>query len=285
MPEVEKSKLPAFVKDGTVRTIPIEDIGVVILDNKEITITQNALSQLLDNNAAVITCDDKRMPVGLLMPLESNTIQSERFSCQISASIPLKKNLWQQTVQSKILNQAASLKTVLGSEQNNMIAWSKLVKSGDSGNLESRAAAYYWNNYFPEIKGFTRSRDGMAPNVLLNYGYALLRAVIARSLTSSGLLPTLGIHHKNKYNAYCLADDIMEPYRPYVDILVRRVIEKYGICENLSHEIKAELLGIVTEDVVINSENSPLQVAASITSASLFKCFSGESKKIIYPVL
>jgi CRISPR-associated protein Cas1 len=283
MPEVEKSNLPNFVKDNAVRTIPIEDIGIVILDNKQITISQNLISQLLNNNAAIITCDDSKMPVGLLLPLEGNSIQSERFRDQIESSLPLKKQLWQQTVQAKIMHQEVVLKSVLQEEQNNMIIWANSVRSGDPDNYEARAAAYYWSNLFPTIPNFTRNRNGVPPNNLLNYGYALLRAIIARALVGSGMLPTLGIHHRNRYNAYCLADDIMEPYRPFVDKKILEIISKSKDYTLITHEIKVELLKLATEDVIINGQKSPLQVAATITTASLYKCFSGELKKIVYP--
>lgn len=283
MPEVEKSNLPNFVKNNAVKTIPIEDIGIVILDNKQITISQNLISQLLNNNAAIITCDNSKMPVGLLLPLEGNSIQSERFRDQIESSLPLKKQLWQQTVQAKIMHQAVVLKSVLQDEQKNMIIWANAVRSGDPDNYEARAAAYYWSNLFPTIPNFTRNRNGVPPNNLLNYGYALIRAIIARALVGSGMLPTLGIHHRNRYNAYCLADDIMEPYRPFVDKKVLEIISKTKDCTLVTHEIKVELLKLATEDVIINGQKSPLQVAATITTASLCKCFSGELKKVVYP--
>lgn len=220
LPEVVKNNtLPEHFKQESEVTKPIEDIGVVILDNKQITITTGLLEALLENNTAVITCDEKSMPTGLMLPLYGNTTQSERFRHQIEASLPLKKQLWQQTIKAKIENQAATLKRCTGKEVQCMKVWASDVKSGDSENLEARAAAYYWKNLFP-IENFTRERNGIPPNNLLNYGYAILRAVVARNLVASGLLPTFGIHHHNRYNAYCLADDIMEPYRPFVDELV-----------------------------------------------------------------
>ena len=218
--------LPPDNTATTIKTIPIEDVGVVILDHRQITVTSSVLSTLLDNNVAVITCDDKSMPTGLLLPLHANTLQSERFQDQLEASLPLRKQLWQQTVEAKIRNQAAVLKITTGEDARNMLAWAGSVKSGDSENLEARAAAFYWRNVFPELEDFNRDRYGAAPNNLLNYGYAILRAVIARSLVGSGLLPTMGIHHHNRYNAYCLADDIMEPYRPYVDEIVIGIINE-----------------------------------------------------------
>lgn len=285
LPEVEKNDLPESFKRSATTTIPIEDIGVVVLDNRQITITQGVLESLLENNCAVITCDSSHLPVGLLLPLCGNTTQNERFRSQLDASLPLRKQLWQQTVQCKIHNQAAVLKQTRDAVVKNMLAWETEVKSGDSENLEGRAAAYYWKNMFPAVEGFTRDRDGVPPNNLLNYGYAILRAVVARSLVGSGLLPTLGIHHHNKYNAYCLADDIMEPYRPYVDKLVVDIVGKFGYPEELTTDLKRELLVIPTLDVVISGQRSPLMVAVAQTTASLYKCFSGEIRKIAYPVI
>jgi len=283
-PEVEKNDtLPEGFKAESVHTIPIEDIGVMVIDNKQITFTSGLMEALLDNNCAVITCDSSRMPVGLQLPLSGNTVQSERFRNQIDASVPLKKQLWQQTIQAKITNQAYVLDTMRGEVVKNMLKWAGDVKSGDSDNLEGRAAAYYWKNMFPEIEGFTRGREGVPPNNLLNYGYAILRAVIARALVGSGLLPTLGIHHHNRYNAYCLADDIMEPYRPFVDKLVLEIIDSKIDITELSKEIKAKLLQIPVLDVIINGERSPLMIAAGQTTASLAKCYLGESRKMVYP--
>ncbi|MDR0763300.1 MAG: type II CRISPR-associated endonuclease Cas1 [Bacteroidales bacterium] len=286
MPAVEKNDmLPDTFKKEAERTIPIEDIGVVILDNGQITITHGLLEALLENNCAIITCNSNRMPAGLMLPLESNTVQSERFTAQIEASLPLRKQLWQQTIQQKILNQATVLSSVRDVETGNMRAWAERVKSGDSENMEARAAAYYWKNMFPSIEGFTRERDGVPPNNLLNYGYAILRAVIARALAGSGLLPAFGIHHHNRYNAYCLADDIMEPYRPYVDKIVCEVVAHSINIAELTKDLKQQLLQIPVVDVVIGERKSPLMVAASQTTASLARCFLGEARKITYPVL
>lgn len=283
LPEVEKSDVPEMIKKDALTTIPIEDIGVVILDHKQITVTQGLLEKLLENNCAVITCDDKRMPFGLFLPICGNTTQSERFKYQIEASLPLKKQLWQQTVIAKIENQATVLSRFCDVPVSNMKVWAGDVKSGDSDNLEARAAAYYWKNLFTDIADFTRDREGVPPNNLLNYGYAVLRAVIARALVASGLLPTLGIFHRNKYNAYCLADDIMEPYRPFVDKLVLDIIHSTSDYSELTQEIKTKLLSIPVLDVVINNRRSPLMIAAGLTTSSLQKCYSGEGRKVIYP--
>lgn len=286
LPEVVKnSTLPDSFKEAVIKRIPIEDIGVVVLDNKQITITQGAISALLDNNVAVITCDDYRMPSGLMLPLSGNTTQSERFRHQIDASLPLKKQLWQQTIQTKILNQSSVLYSQRGLVCGNMEAWAKQVKSGDTDNLEGRAAAFYWQSLFGHIKDFRRDREGVPPNNLLNYGYAILRAVVARSLVGSGLLPTLGIHHHNRYNAYCLADDIMEPYRPFVDKIVAQIVNDGYDISVITKESKSKLLNIPIIDVVINGRRSPLMIAVGMTTASLYKCFSGEIRKIAYPIM
>lgn len=268
-------------EDKPSRQIPIEDIGVVILDNPQITLSQQLLNRLLSNNAAVVCCDHKHMPRGLWLNLEGHTLQSARHKSQIEASLPLKKQLWQQTVRSKIENQAAVLRN-RNIEEKNMRYWASEVKSGDTENHEGRAAAYYWKNVFGN-PDFIRDRSGLPPNQLLNYGYAILRACVARALVGSGLFPSYGIHHRNQYNAYCLADDIMEPYRPYVDLTVLTIIEKYGVCEGLPTDLKKELLLIPSQDVYLNGEQSPLMLAVQRTSASLAKCLEGEQRKLVYP--
>jgi len=272
-------------RQETTRTVPVEDIGVVVLEDRQITITNVALDALLQNNCAVIICDERHMPSGMLLPLEGNTIQSERFANQIEASLPLKKQLWQQTVQAKIRNQASVLKRLSGVEVGCMLVWANDVRSGDSDNLEGRAAAYYWKNIFPQLPGFTRDREGEIPNSLLNYGYAIVRAVVARALVASGLLPTLGIHHHNRYNAYCLADDIMEPYRPYVDELVIKIMQSGADYGELTTDLKRQLLGLPLTEVMIGGQRSPLMVAASQTTSSLCKCFAGELRKVVYPTM
>ena len=284
LPGVEKAEsLPDMMKAQAEVTKPIEDLGVVVLDNKQVTITSGLLDALLENNCAVITCDSKSMPIGLMLPLYGNTTQNERFRQQLDASLPLKKQLWQQTIQMKINNQASVLKNCVDEEVRCMHVWASDVRSGDPDNLEARAAAYYWKSLFADIEGFTREREGISPNNLLNYGYAILRAVVARGLVTSGLLPTLGIHHHNRYNAYCLADDIMEPYRPYVDELVFNLVQINGKVLELTKAIKAKLLEIPTLEVKIGGKRSPLMVAVGQTTASLYKCFSGEIRRISYP--
>ncbi len=291
LPEVEKNKnLPASFKNDATVTRPVEDIGVVVLDNRQITLTQGLLEALLENNCAVVTCDGRSLPVGLMLPLYGNTTQNERFRYQLDASLPLKKQLWQQTIKRKIENQATVLAECTSVETTCMRKWAADVRSGDPDNLEGRAAAYYWKHLFsalPHVANFTRDREGEPPNMLLNYGYAILRAVVARALVSSGMLPTLGIHHHNRYNAYCLADDIMEPYRPYVDRLVFQMVKSLpaALPQELTKEQKAQLLTVPVLDVQVGNRKSPLMVAATQTTASLYRCFAGELRHIAYPEL
>lgn len=274
--------LPDKDKDNK-HTIPIEDVGVIVIDNPQITITHALLDQLVANNCAVISCNKNHMPSALFMPLDGNSTQSERFNQQINASIPLKKQLWQQTIQAKIRNQAAILRIFRNDNAKNMLKWASEVRSGDSENVEARAAVYYWKNLFPTVPNFIRGQEEDPPNNLLNYGYSILRAIIARALVSTGLLPTFGIHHHNRYNAYCLADDIMEPFRPYVDKIIIQIVDSGTEFHILNTEIKRILLSIPTTEVTIEGKRSPLMIAASTTATSLYKCFSNQSRKIIYP--
>lgn len=276
-------------KDKQQSSVPIEDIGVVILDAPQMTISRALMAKFLANNAAVVICDEKHMPKGLLLNLSQNTTQQEHFRNQINASESLKKNLWQQTVKQKIKNQALVLKS-LGQSAEELIYLAENVKSGDTENKEGRAAAYFWKNIFQDIiEKFHRHRFGNEPNNLLNYGYAVLRATIAREIVGAGLLPTLGIHHRNKYNSYALADDLMEPYRQYVDWIVRDIVEKYYDMQwidegfNLNPQIKKELLKILYVDVDIEDKTHPLMIAARHTATSVKECFAKKKRKISYP--
>jgi CRISPR-associated protein Cas1 len=262
-------------------TRSIEDIGVVILDHSQITISHNAIKALQDNKVAIISCDDRHMPQGLMLPIEGHTEQSERFRNHLAASVPLKKNLWQQTVVAKISNQMKVLDR-LGKPTKRLEVLVKRVQSGDPSNVEAQAAAYYWPTL---IDGFIRDRYGEPPNNLLNYGYAILRAMVARALVSSGLILTLGIHHKNKYNAYCLADDVMEPFRPFVDLLVYNMFINKGLESFLLKESKRHLLSLGQVDALFGKQKRPLLVGLSHTTASLYKCFAGQKRKIVFPLM
>ena len=268
--------------NSTLGTIPIEDIGVVVLDNPQITITHALLASLIERNAAIISCDEKHMPAGLMLPLDGNSIQAERFREQIEATEPLKKNLWAQTIKAKIANQSKVLK-MAGTENKRLEALLPQVQSGDPDNIEGRAASIYWKMLFEDIP-FVRDRYGTMPNAHLNYGYAVLRAIVARSLVASGLLPTFGIHHINRYNAYCLADDIMEPYRPFCDWMVFNMLKRNEILDDdLTKDHKAKLLTLASVDIEIDKKKSALMVGTSRTTSSLAECFSGVRRKIVYP--
>lgn len=272
-----------FPEEGKVEaTVPIEDLGYIVLEDPQITITNGLLTKLVQNKTAVITCDRQHLPCSFLQPLVGHSEQTERIRHQLNASVPLKKNLWQQTIGVKIENQATHLAST-GKNALKLKRWAGEVKSGDNENHEAIAAAYYFQNLFEELEGFSRNQKGVPPNNLLNYGYAILRAVAARALVSSGMLPSVGIFHSNKYNAFCLADDVMEPYRPFVDALVFGMIRSGEDFEELNTDLKASLLTIPAMDVLIDGKKSPLMVAMSRTTNSLYECFLGSGRKILYP--
>jgi CRISPR-associated protein Cas1 len=261
-------------------TIPIEDIALLMLDHYQITISNQLLIKLQGNNVAVISCDEHHLPFGLMLPMVGHSEYSERIKHQLSASEPLKKQLWKQTVEHKIANQEALL-TLYNKASEPLAEYKLTVKSGDTTNREGVAAQYYWKHLF---ENFSRQRYGEDPNNLLNFGYAVLRSIVARALISSGLLPVLGIFHRNKYNPYCLADDVMEPYRPFVDKLVYNyVIDNYNF--ELNKDAKSHILTIATQDVFIEGVVRPLFIAVTTTTSSLYKCFTGELRQIKYPKL
>jgi CRISPR-associated protein Cas1 len=214
--------------------------------------------------------------------LDGNTLQSATFRAQVEAPLPLKKQLWQQTISAKIRNQAKLL-DIRNLPSKYLFQLAGQVRSGDPQNMEATAASYYWRHFLGQEGSFYRDRFGDPPNNLLNYGYAILRAMVARSLVGSGLMPTLGIFHRNQYNAYCLADDIMEPYRPFVDNIVWTIAMESEDYMFLDKDIKRRILEIATMDVRQGKQITPLQQAISRTTASLNACFSGKSKKILYP--
>jgi CRISP-associated protein Cas1 len=263
-------------------TIPIEDIGIIVIESLHVTITSTLLNKLIQYGVGVFCCNEQHMPSGLMLPLEGHTQQTERIRTQLDASLPLKKNLWQQTVSAKIINQARLLHS-RGQEVENLIRWSREVQSGDQKNHEARAAVQYWSRLFP-WDGFTRNPDGGSPNHLLNYGYSILRGITARAIVSSGMLPMLGIFHKNKYNAFGLADDVMEPYRPFVDALVLELVDSGEDFHQMKKEFKIHLMSIMRTDVLIDGQKSPLMVAMSRTTSSLYDSYAGKTRKILYPL-
>jgi CRISPR-associated protein Cas1 len=265
---------------GEVRTLPVEDLGFVVLEHPQITFSQGIMRLFLEHNVAVIFCNEKYLPTGMLLNLDGHQLQTARFRAQLDASEPLKKNLWMQTVQYKIRNQAAVL-NMKGLDGQALLHKAKSVKSGDTTNEEAKAAAIYWPRLLGA--GFTRERFGDSPNALLNYGYAILRAATARAIAGSGLHPTLGIFHRNQYNSFCLADDLMEPYRPYVDLLVLDYIAQHGLTNQVDLSAKQHLLGVLTMDARMDDRQRPLLLALSETTASVAACMEGERKQVKYP--
>jgi len=262
------------------KSVPIEDIGFVVLEDQQTSITLPLLNALSDNNVAVIFCGENRMPNAMLMNLDSNKTQGESYRSQIEASEPLKKGLWKQIVEAKIRNQSALLQK-LGRDGSKLKPYYMNVKSADADNREGIAAKIYWSELFGT--DFIRSRDGLPPNNLLNYGYTILRAAVTRSIMGSGLFPAFGIFHRNRYNAFPLADDLMEPYRPYVDELVYNLYNQGH--EQLTKEVKSQLLRILFVDTCFDKVMRPLDVGLTFTSSSVTKCLSGIQKKIVYPLL
>ncbi|MHB1105827.1 MAG: type II CRISPR-associated endonuclease Cas1 [Lutibacter sp.] len=262
-------------------TIPIEDIGFVVMEHPEIYVSIPTLTKLTENNVAVIFCDAKHMPCSMLLNLDNHHIQQELFKNQINATEPLKKQLWQQIIKTKIKHQGQHLQ-LLNKPYEVLNFHEAKVLSGDTENREGVAAAHYWKHIFDF--DFKRERYGDYPNLFLNYGYIILRAAVARAIAGSGLLSTLGIHHHNKYNAFCLADDIMEPYRPLVDAKVIEIINTFPEQE-LTKAIKAELLKVLTQTVYFEDTKSPLMVALTSTTNSLQQCYAGKTRKINYPSL
>ncbi|MGC4129648.1 MAG: type II CRISPR-associated endonuclease Cas1 [Bergeyella sp.] len=262
--------------------IPIEDLGLLMLDHFQITISHQLIQRMMGNNVVVVSCDSHHLPHGIMLPIHGHSEHSQRVKDQLEASEPLKKQLWKQTVECKIENQKEVLRK-LGNYYEPMQEYQKNVKSGDITNMEGIAAQHYWK-YLISLD-FLRQRFGDSPNQFFNFGYSVLRSIVARAIVEAGLLPVLGIFHKNKYNPYCLADDLMEPYRPFADLLVMDWLTKNPDCEDLTKEFKAHIMQIATKDVKIDGLKRPLLVAVKTTTSSLYKCYTGEKRQISYPEL
>jgi CRISPR-associated protein Cas1 len=272
---------PRDQRESTI--VPLEDVGFVILENHSITISVKLVELLNANNTAIVFCDAKHMPCAMLQPFQGNTTQGEVVRAQVAAPTPLKKQLWKITVAAKIFNQAALLMKLNLPEAQKLARMATSIKSGDPENKEGQAARIYWKALFGE--DFRRERFGDYPNNLANYGYAIVRAATARAVCGSGMYPGFSIFHSNKYNAFGLADDVMEPFRPFVDMLVREIYDEYGDVLELSPEIKRKLLGVLTCDVAFPKGHSPLMIALSRSSASLARSFTSGKAQIIYPLL
>ncbi|WP_018674452.1 type II CRISPR-associated endonuclease Cas1 [Riemerella columbina] len=261
-------------------SIPIEDIGLIMLDHFQITLSHQLIQRLMGNSVVVISCDAHHLPHGMMLPLYGHSEHSQRVKYQLEASEPLKKNLWKQVVEAKIGNQAEILKQ-LDTYYEPMLEYQRQVKSGDTTNMEGIAAQHYWKYLISP--DFLRERFGESPNQFFNFGYTVLRSIIARAIVETGLLPVIGIFHRNKYNPYCLADDMMEPYRPFVDGLVIKWLNQNPEAEELNKEFKAYMLQIATMDVRIENNTRPLIVAVKTTIASLYKCYTGEKRQLSMP--
>jgi CRISPR-associated protein Cas1 len=282
---IKKENDQLVVQQGMgTKSVPIEDIGVLMMESHQCTITEAVLSALMANNAVVISCDGYHHPDGIMLPVAGNVLHTAILKDQLNASMPLKKKLWQQTMKAKITNQATAL-AMVGIKVEPLEYWSKKVRSGDPDNYEGRAAAYYWKNFFPGDYGFTREREGNAPNSLLNYGYTILRAGMARAIVGSGLHPAIGLHHKSQYNPFCLADDLMEPYRSFIDLSVRQICSEQGQNAELSTENKKRIIGILSTDVWIEEERKPMLLGLTSTTSSLVRCYAKEIRAISYPVM
>lgn len=277
----DKQLVVTFKDNKDTVTRPIEDIGFIVIENPMVSITVPLLNELSDNNVSVIFCDKKQMPKSMLMSLDGNSTLQESYRYQFDAGVTLKKRLWKQLVESKIRNQAALLDKV-GEKGDVLKTYYMNVKSGDTDNREGAAARIYWNHLFGN--NFRREREGNPPNNLLNYGYTILRAAAARALIGSGLYPAFGIFHRNRYNSFPLADDVMEPYRPFVDEIVYHLYNDGAVSELDSHA-KGHLLRVLFSDVRIGKVTRPLEIALSITTASLLKVYKAETDKLSLPMI
>jgi CRISPR-associated protein Cas1 len=270
--------------DQQVGQIPCEDIGMLIVDSSGVTYTHGVFTTLLKSGSVVVLCGRDHHPAGLLLPTESNSLQTARMRSQLMAKEPIKKQIWKQLIIAKIKHQAKILSSDSAGYKK-LVAMSKSIKIGDPENKEAQASKLYWQHYVSQLE-FRRQRHGSAPNNLLNYGYAILRAAIARAVVAAGLNPSIGVHHHNKYNAFCLADDLMEPFRGFVD---EKVLEIWADkssdndYEELDQPTKARLLEILYKEVEIGQYAGPLMVGLHRTAASLIKCFEGEQTEVNLP--
>lgn len=261
-----------------ITTVPIEDIGVVIIDNPMVTLTIPLLNSLSEQNVAVIFCNQKGMPVSMLQNLDTNNTQGLTLRNQLSTTEPLKKKLWKQIIEAKIRNQAALL-NVYGRDGNILKPLYMNVKSGDADNREGAAARIYWTRLFGPHFIRDRNQDGV--NVLLNYGYTILRGAVARAIASAGLFPAIGLFHRGRSNAFPLADDMMEPYRVFIDDIVYRLWQDGH--EALNKDTKVELLKVLTCDTHFDEVKRPLMIGLSMTMSSLVKCYAKEATKLVLP--
>jgi len=269
-------------ESGETRSVPIQDVGFVILESDKIVVTSAALQFLSANNVAVVVCDKTHTPSAQLLPFAANATAAESIEAQLSTTDAVNGRLWRMVVRQKIRNQAALMERLGAKSAKRLLGLADEVKNGDPSNCEAQAARIYFQELGPD--GFVRDRDGEWPNAPLNYGYAILRAATARALVGSGLACFRGIHHHNRYNAFALADDIMEPYRPFVDQYVLGGSPPFDTpTGTMTKEMRAKLLQVLTCDVSIGGVRRPLMVALSSTTASLARYFRKESDELALP--
>jgi len=278
-------------KDGEkVGSVPIEDLAVLIIDSNRITLSSGLITALAESNIAVIFTDSKHLPVSVSLPFTSNTFQSKILSQQTQVSLPQKKRLWANIVSAKVLNQSKSL-VLCGKDGTSLREISKNIPSGDPKNLEAFAARIYWRKLFGN--DFRRDREKPDANALLNYGYAIVRASAARAIVGTGLHPSFGVHHKNQYNPFPLADDLVEPLRPFIDVKVYSIVQEIlaetdsddELILELNRELKGKILGVLAEDCIFDGRKQPLLAATQLYAASVKQFMFGETKNLLIPTL
>jgi CRISPR-associated protein Cas1 len=279
---VEHNQLIYERKDSGVSKVPLEDIGLILVESREAVISAYALDSLMQQNAVIISCGADHHPSGMMVPLFGNSLHASVVRYQADSPRPRKKRMWAQTVSAKLSNQAAVMEA-WGKDSTALRVMAGKVRSGDPHNVEARGAAYYWKQYVPGNTKFVRDREGDAPNNLLNYGYAIIRAAMARAIVCSGLNPALGIHHSNKYNPFCLADDLMEPYRPFVDMVVRGLMVEGNDIPVLDKFSKSALLRILTMDSLIEGAHRPILHSMTETTSSVVRILMGTQDVVVYP--
>ena len=279
---VAHSQLVVERPDHEIVTLPVEDLGVVIVDDARATYTQSVFLELLDAGATVLVTGRDHLPIGMMLPLNAHHAQTERHRAQVAVSAPVKKRAWQSIIRSKISQQAAVAKCCTGSD-GGLVGLVPRVRSGDPDNIEAQAAQRYWRLLFG--KSFRRDRHLAGTNALLNYGYAVLRAAISRAIVASGLIPSLGVHHRNRTNPFCLADDLLEPFRPYVDWKVHSlVLRSEGASLNLGVKyVRAELLSLLNETVSVGGRREPLLLGLQSSAASLCRALTGGNRTLALP--
>ncbi len=263
-------------------TIPFDEIAVVVGTHRELTFTQAFFARLAENNGVFIACNEKSVPVAFMLPLEGHHLQSEQYALQAQSKEPVKKRLWQSVVRSKIRAQAYLLHELYDTDYG-LLRMAERVRSGDPENVEGQASRRYWAHLFQDDPQFRRNRDAPGRNALLNFGYTILRAVTARAICAAGLHPSVGIHHHNRYDAYLMADDLMEPFRTLVDRAVVHYTAPPDIEPPLDKEAKRVLYQALREPVLLEGEQRTLFDALSRVCASLVRVFRGEGSSLVLP--